>query len=192
MRFLRNMALAMAAAALLTTGFYGCAKKQVKDTGGAMEAPKPESGQEAKEAPKTEGEKDAKRETNEAPPGPRETPEPTESLRPEKALNDIFYDFDRFEIRGGDASVLQQNAKWLKDNEGHSVTIEGHCDERGTVEYNLALGEKRADAAKDYLASLGIDASRMKTLSYGKSKPLDAGHDETAWAKNRRAHFVVQ
>jgi peptidoglycan-associated lipoprotein len=83
-----------------------------------------------------------------------------------------------------DAAVLKQNATWV-------VTIEGHCDERGTAEYNLALGDRRAAAAVAYLRSLGIAADRMKTVSYGKEFPFDAGHDEAAWAKNRRAHFVI-
>ena len=73
-----------------------------------------------------------------------------------------------------------------------AVTIEGHCDERGTNAYNLALGEKRANAAKDYLVSLGVDGGRITTISYGEEKPFDAGHDETAWTKNRRGHFVVK
>ena len=82
------------------------------------------------------------------------------------------------------AEVLKRYATWV-------VTIEGHCDERGTAEYNLALGERRAVAARSYLVSLGIGADRLKTVSYGKEFPFDPGHDEAAWAKNRRAHFVI-
>jgi peptidoglycan-associated lipoprotein len=80
--------------------------------------------------------------------------------------------------------LLRQNSSWV-------ITIEGHCDERGTAEYNLALGERRAGAAMAYLVSLGIPASRLKTVSYGKEFPFDPGHDDSAWAKNRRAHFVI-
>jgi len=87
--------------------------------------------------------------------------------------------------------VLDANAKLLRDNAGAGITIEGHCDERGTAEYNLALGEKRALAAKTYLVSLGVPADRVRTVSYGKEFPFDPGHDEGAWSKNRRAHFVV-
>jgi peptidoglycan-associated lipoprotein len=84
----------------------------------------------------------------------------------------------------GDADLLKRNATW-------AVTIEGHCDERGTAEYNLALGERRAVAARSYLVSLGISADRLKTVSYGKEFPFDPGHDESAFGKNRRAHFVI-
>jgi peptidoglycan-associated lipoprotein len=83
-----------------------------------------------------------------------------------------------------DAAILRQNASWV-------VTVEGHCDERGTAEYNLALGDRRAAAAVTYLKSLGIPAERLKTVSYGKEFPFDPGHDESAWTKNRRAHFVI-
>ena len=134
----------------------------------------------------------AETKANEAPPGPKEQPEPVEEAKAEKALTDVFFDFDSYVIRPDDASVLQKDADWIKANPGHVVTVEGNCDERGTVEYNLALGQRRADAAKNYLVSLGVSADRLKTISYGKSKPFDPGHDEAAWAKNRRDHFVVQ
>jgi peptidoglycan-associated lipoprotein len=87
--------------------------------------------------------------------------------------------------------VLQENAATMKKYATWSVTIEGHSDERGTAEYNLALGERRALAAKNYLVSLGIPADKVKTVSYGKEFPFDPGHDEAAWSKNRRAHFVI-
>ncbi len=87
--------------------------------------------------------------------------------------------------------MLQGNAEVLKKYPSWQVTIEGHCDERGTAEYNLALGERRAVSARTYLVSLGIPADRIKTVSYGKEFPFDPGHDESAWSKNRRAHFVV-
>ncbi len=106
-------------------------------------------------------------------------------------LKDIHFDFDRYNLRPGDASILRENAALLKKYLNVKVQIEGHCDERGTVEYNLALGERRANSAKDYLVSLGISQARISTISYGKEKPLDPGHNEDAWAKNRRAHTVV-
>ena len=87
--------------------------------------------------------------------------------------------------------VLTQNAEMLKKNASWVISIEGHCDERGTAEYNLALGERRALAARAYLVSLGIQADRLRTVSYGKEFPFDPGHSEGSWAKNRRAHFVV-
>lgn len=107
-------------------------------------------------------------------------------------LNDVYYDFDKTTLSAEAKQTLGENARQLKDAGSMAVTIEGHCDERGTNAYNLALGEKRANAAKDYLVSLGVDAGRITTISYGEEKPFDAGHDESAWSKNRRAHFVVK
>lgn len=107
-------------------------------------------------------------------------------------LNDVYYDFDKSTLSAEAKQTLSENARQLADAGSMAVTIEGHCDERGTNAYNLALGEKRANAAKDYLVSLGVDAGRITTISYGEEKPFDAGHDESAWAKNRRAHFVVK
>ena len=108
-----------------------------------------------------------------------------------KLLKDVYFEFDKYEIRPKDEEVLKGNAGWLKKNPNAKVQIEGHCDERGTVEYNLALGERRANYTKKYLVSLGIAPDRISTISYGKEKPLDPGHSEEAWAKNRRAHIVV-
>jgi peptidoglycan-associated lipoprotein len=108
-----------------------------------------------------------------------------------KLLKDIHFDFDKYEVSRGDEEVLKENAAWLKKNPKAKVQAEGHCDERGTVEYNLALGERRATHTKQYLVSLGVASDRISTISYGKERPLDTGHNEEAWAKNRRVHFVV-
>jgi len=105
-------------------------------------------------------------------------------------LADIHFDFDRYDLRAQDRETLSRHAQWLTDNASTRILIEGHCDERGTVEYNLALGEKRARTAKDFLENYGVSSSRLEMVSYGKERPLDPGHDETAWAKNRRASFV--
>jgi len=104
---------------------------------------------------------------------------------------DIRFDFDQYAIRDDAKPVLEKVADYLRKNRGARLTIEGHCDERGTSEYNMALGERRAEATKKYLASLGADGSSLSTVSLGEEKPLDLGHDESAWAKNRRAHFVL-
>lgn len=104
-------------------------------------------------------------------------------------LTDIHFDFDKYDIRPGDGEILKKDYEWFGANAG-KVRIEGNCDERGTVEYNLVLGQKRADAAKRYLVGLGVDGSRLNTISYGKEKPVDPGHNEAAWAKNRRDHFT--
>ena len=106
------------------------------------------------------------------------------------ALANIYFDFDRYNIRPGDAEILKKNLDWLKANANTKVRIEGNCDERGTVEYNLALGQKRADAAKNYLIGLGVDGSKLDTISYGKERPVCTEHNEGCWAQNRRDAFV--
>jgi peptidoglycan-associated lipoprotein len=106
-------------------------------------------------------------------------------------LAEIHFDFDRSDIREGDRQILAQNAEVLKKFDFLKITVEGHCDERGSVEYNLALGERRSKAAHDYLASLGVAADRMKSVSYGKEVPLCQQATEECWARNRRAHFTV-
>ena len=108
------------------------------------------------------------------------------------ALNDINFDFDKSNIRPGDGQILSDHAAFLLKNKNVKIVIEGNCDERGTAKYNLALGERRAKEAKKYLVNAGVDSKRIKTISYGKERPLDPGHDEDAWAKNRRDHFVVK
>jgi peptidoglycan-associated lipoprotein len=108
-----------------------------------------------------------------------------------EALKDIHFDFNKYLIRVGDREVLQKIANYLLAKKNVKITIEGNCDERGTAEYNMALGFRRAYEAKKYIANLGVPKKRMKTISYGKEKPVDPGHDEEAWAKNRRDHFVI-
>jgi len=106
-------------------------------------------------------------------------------------LKPAFFDYDKADVRADARDVLAADATWLKKYPTVMFTIEGHTDERGTAQYNLALGDRRANAAKDYIVSLGVDASRIKTVSYGKERPFSTGHDEDAWQKNRRANFVV-
>jgi len=106
-------------------------------------------------------------------------------------LKDVHFDYDRFDLRQEDRDILQQNAEWLKENPAAKVEIEGHCDDRGTVEYNLALGAKRAKSVKDYLVSLGTASDRLSTISYGEELPLCHESNEACWARNRRAHSVV-
>jgi peptidoglycan-associated lipoprotein len=115
---------------------------------------------------------------------------PSEEVQP-LSLTDAFFDFDSYVLSSEAKGTLETNAKEMKRVTVGNVTIEGHCDERGTKAYNLALGEKRANAAKDYLVALGVNATRINTVSYGKERPFDDGHDDSAWAKNRRAHFVM-
>jgi len=106
-------------------------------------------------------------------------------------LKDVFFDYDRYDLRGDAREVLRANADWLKKNPSAKIEIEGHCDERGTSEYNLALGAKRAQSAKDYLATLGIAGDRLSTISYGEEIPVCKQLTEDCWRQNRRARFVI-
>jgi len=106
-------------------------------------------------------------------------------------LQDIFFDFDKSNIRDDQRAALNQDVSWLKGNPAAKITIEGHADERGTNEYNLALGERRAKATRDYLVAAGVDTARISIVSYGEERPFVLGHDESAWKWNRRAHFVI-
>lgn len=118
----------------------------------------------------------------------------TTDVGSEQLLNfvTIYFDFDKYNLRDDAKAGLKNNFEVMKAQSDVRIQIEGHCDERGTVEYNLALGEKRANAAKDYLASLGIPRDRMSVISYGKERPAAFGSNEDAWAKNRRAEFVIK
>jgi len=107
-------------------------------------------------------------------------------------LKDVFFDFDKANIRDDQKAALNDNVGWLKGNTGAKLLVEGHCDERGTAEYNLGLGERRAKAVKDYPIAAGVAADRVSTISYGKERPFVLGHDESAWKWNRRGHFVLQ
>jgi peptidoglycan-associated lipoprotein len=114
-----------------------------------------------------------------------------EDINAQSPLDDIHFTYDSAELSGEARSALDANVQWLRRNPSVTILIEGHCDERGTVEYNLALGERRAMAAYNFMVSSGLPSERIKTISYGKEFPLDPGHDESAWARNRRAHFVI-
>lgn len=113
-------------------------------------------------------------------------------VQPGQELRDINFGFDSSELNEVARAILRENAQWLSANSDATVQIEGHADERGTIEYNRALGMRRAQSAYDYLRSLGIAANRMSTVSYGEELPLDPRHNEEAWARNRRVHFDVQ
>ncbi len=129
-------------------------------------------------------------------PAPAETPvtpapAPPAAVPAAAPLKDAFFDFDKSAIREDQKAALNEDVAWLKANGQVKLTIEGHCDERGTVEYNLSLGERRAKAVKDYLVAAGIPADRIATISYGKERPFVLGHDESAWKWNRRGHLVI-
>lgn len=151
----------------------GCSSRK-KVSGGAEPPPPPST---SENAPPTE-----------TPPPPPTTGGGEETTA--SNLRDAYFDFDDAGLREDAKASLDGNAKYMESHSSMNVVIEGHCDERGSVEYNLALGEKRARAAKDYLVAYGIPATRMTTISYGKERPFDTGHSEESWAQNRRAHFV--
>jgi peptidoglycan-associated lipoprotein len=173
----------------LATTIVGCARTPVVTS---MTTLAPEAGP-ASSAPRTAVPSDA---------GPAATQPPSEAsadterpqpsvFAPDDGVKAVFFDFDRDEIRPDDARTLDADAAWLRTHDVQ-VLIEGQCDERGTDDYNLALGDRRAQAARNYLIAQGIAASRLSTVSYGKEHPVCAEHTEACWAANRRAHLVVK
>jgi peptidoglycan-associated lipoprotein len=123
--------------------------------------------------------------------GAGQRPSPSD-FRASDALKDIYFDFDKHNIRPDAANTLMANAAWMKEHPGSSILIEGHCDERGTTEYNLALGQRRAQSTRDFLMAQGISGNRIAMISYGKERPSCTESTESCWARNRRAHFLVK
>jgi peptidoglycan-associated lipoprotein len=167
----------------------GCAKKELVKEGG-----------EANVAPVTQQtEKQAKPEMKEEVVQEKTVKEAPSSVAEENtsqgtqlvSLDNVYFDFDSYVLSSQSRDTLAKNAELIKKNGSFNVQIAGNCDERGSDEYNLALGEKRAKAAQNYLTTMGISSSRLSTISYGKEKPIDPGHDEAAWAKNRNDQFTI-
>ncbi|MDZ7362280.1 MAG: peptidoglycan-associated lipoprotein Pal [candidate division KSB1 bacterium] len=125
-------------------------------------------------------------------PETRNVPQAAQEETAPLVLENVYFDFDQYALTPMAREILASHARALKQRPEVAVVIEGHCDERGTVEYNLALGDKRAKSVKNYLVSLGVDGSRLTTISYGKERPIDFRRNEEAWAKNRRAEFVIK
>ncbi len=179
------MWMVLVAACVSLLFLTSCAKKQV----GVGEAEVKEPTVAAEEKAPVTDEAAAERE--------RQRQAELEALRKKQAEIDafeslnIYFDFDKSEIKPEAQITLKGKARWLKDNPEYSVRIEGHCDERGTNEYNLALGERRAKAAADFLTSLGISPDRIRTISYGEERPADPRSNEEAWARNRRDEFKL-
>jgi peptidoglycan-associated lipoprotein len=122
-----------------------------------------------------------------------------ETIEKEKAASrsmfineDIYFDYDDSSLKDIDRGIINKKAAWLNNNPDASIVIEGHCDERGTTEYNLALGDRRAESARSFLIDLGINPARLEKISYGEEMPVNPSHDDEAWAKNRRAHFTIK
>ncbi len=174
----------MVLAALVGLAVYGCAEqKAVTPPPQSQEMqPHKEAGQTGKAPEKITEQEMAKVES-------RELPSKMQEIS--GMFKDILFDYDKYDIMEDGKQTLKTVADYLRKNAAQKVLIEGHCDERGTSEYNLALGDRRAKSAKEYLLSLGVSSSRVDIISYGKEKPVCTGHTEDCWAKNRRDHFVV-
>jgi peptidoglycan-associated lipoprotein len=180
-------------AVIVAAIFVGCAKRPTLTTAAA---PAPTGGAEVAAAPAPPTPAPAAPAPAPAPapvtPAPAPVRPAPKDFAPVEALKPIHFDFDRYEIRPGDRRILDANAAWLKQNTNQLVLIEGHCDERGTNEYNLGLGERRARATMDYLVSQGVQASRMTLVSYGEERPICTEKNESCWAQNRRAAFLAK
>ena len=189
--FLMLLILAMACGLALSIG--GCAKKKAmsdEEMGTAVEEKAPQPGEPGYEKIYEEG-MAAKQESLDAQASSMDKGEGILEGRTSGPLLPIYFDFDKSNIKQDQRARLEKNAEYLKQNKMAKVRIEGNCDERGTNEYNMALGERRAISAKKYLANLGIHSDRLHTISYGEEKPLLHGHDELSWAQNRRDDFVL-
>jgi peptidoglycan-associated lipoprotein len=168
----------------------GCPKKTVvKEEPSVKSAEELEARKDAKEADKIK-EEEVKKEFEKSLVA-QKTPGIEGVVIESKMIKDIHFDFDKYNIRPEEAEVLRENSALLRIYPVMKFQVEGHCDERGTGEYNLALGERRANSIKSYLVSLGIEPGRIATISYGEERPFDQRHTEEAWAKNRRGHFVI-
>jgi peptidoglycan-associated lipoprotein len=195
----RRFWIALAVLLLLIPGFMfvaSCAKKQIPSEPGVSlseeeaKAKRLAAMKEAAEARKAMEEERLREERlgEEA----RAQKEREELAARDRFINEhIHFEFDKSRLLPRAKEVLRNNAKWLLAHTDVEVTIEGHCDERGTNAYNIALGDRRAKSTKGYLVDLGVDPDRLATISYGEERPLDTGHNEAAWAKNRRAQFVI-
>ena len=189
MKAARSIALLVACAALLTA--VACGKKTPP-----VARPTPPPPPPAETAPpRPPAPPEPAREPVSVPPDPVRddaiSSASLDELNKNSPLKPVYFELDSSDLSAANQKTLDEDAALIKRYSSWTVTIEGHCDERGSAEYNLALGERRAMAARTYLISLGIAATRLRTVSYGKEFPFDPGHDEAAWAKNRRAHLVL-
>jgi peptidoglycan-associated lipoprotein len=212
---LRSLVVLMVACFLV--GFVGCSRKVSTSAGdqSMAAAPKPQAAAPAERSAPAEAAPSLalQEKAPEAPPsGPVEIREPIQAapatpvapMPPpappapaisdalKAALADVYFDYDRFVIGSEGRKILEANARVLKSKNGWKLFVEGHCDERGTADYNLVLGERRAQAVKKYLQNLGVSASQVQITSYGKERPFCAEHSDACWQQNRRAHFVIQ
>ena len=184
--------LVLALALMVTFSFSACTKKKISSEASTTTTTSTE--EEARQRVEEEARQEALREENlrEERRSEQQAKERIEAGRSVFENEDIYFEFDSIRLTPEAQEILTQKAAWLRMNPSARVTIEGHCDDRGTNEYNLALGEGRAQSARDFLVDLGIRESRLKSLSYGEERPLVTGQDEESWARNRRAHFVIE
>ena len=171
-RFTRILLVMLAAVFVMSA--LGCAKKPAKTT-----EPPPAPTQETTPTPPP-------------PPAPAPTPEPPKPTITAADLQVVYFSFDSFSLDDQARSALDNNARMLRENASLNVSLDGHCDERGTVEYNQALGQKRAEAVQQYLLDQGLGMDRFRVISYGKERPAADGHDEGAWSRNRRVEFTAR
>jgi peptidoglycan-associated lipoprotein len=185
----RNICLIAILALAVALFTFGCATKKAETTPEPVEPVVEEPVQEVVEEPEVE----VTEQWQEEEPVVVEEYRPTVAeLNAQGVLQTVYFDFDKSDLTEQTRQVLHLNADWLMNNSDYGVVIEGHCDERGTIEYNLALGQRRAQAVRDYLTNLGVAAERMRLVSFGEERPAEPGHSEDAWAMNRRAAFVIE
>jgi peptidoglycan-associated lipoprotein len=178
---------AAAVAAAIAACAPSATSKPPSATGGSGGADSLAAGQRA-----GEGQRGATREATTGESSLKQFQEGKSTRTPESSpLKDVYFDFDRYDLTADARATLRANAEWLKSNPSTRVEIEGHCDERGTNEYNLALGAKRAQAARQFLTSLGVSPDRLSTISYGEELPVCRESTESCWKQNRRARFVI-
>jgi len=169
----------------------GCPKKTALKEGPSVERAKESEAMEAARVREEEAKRELAKKEFERSLVAKKTPGIAGEVFESEMIKDIHFDFDKYSISPKDAEILKKNSALLIKYRAMNFQIEGHCDERGTDEYNLALAERRANSTMKYLISLGIEPSRISTISYGEERPLDPEHNEEAWTKNRRAHFVI-
>ena len=169
----------------------GCPKKTALKEGPSVERAKESEAMEAARVREEEAKRELAKKEFERSLVAKKTPGIAGEVFESEMIKDIHFDFDKYSISPKDAEILKKNSALLIKYRAMNFQIEGHCDERGTDEYNLALAERRANSTMKYLISLGIEPSRISTISYGEERPLDPDHNEEAWTKNRRAHFVI-
>lgn len=187
-KLLKSVALLLVIPGLFL--LFSCAETEVQST--TPDAPKAQASEEAEEAGKAVADEEAAREAAQRAIEEEAIRKEQESARNMFISEDVYFDYDDSSLKSEAQNLLQRKGVWLRNNQEASIVIEGHCDERGTTEYNLALGDRRANSVKSFFVDMGIAASRLSTISYGEEMPVDTGSNADAWAKNRRAHFSIK